>query len=321
MALPYVAAGLSKLRNVGPFWWTATNMRRIFYTDTLNPMQFDWQVSLSLAHAPDIVFILLGLAGVFGEVCYGLVLFSRTARRICPITMGLMHVGIMFLQNILFIDLIFLQLIFFDFTKLRHAIGRWRAARRGRLQVLYDGPEEGAMTSPSLRTTESPQRLRYPLAVSALAVAMLLCWGYRIEFYPLTGMPMYTGPWWRRGGAITYYKALAHRESGGASKAYFDEAVGMLALNGRYRPLIRTCFSTPDKAILCKKALTACGAAYNKKARRGERLTQFELQQWTCDPADPEHGRLAARVILEITGEPPTSTRAQQIDSALAQGI
>ena len=138
VALPYVAAGLSKLRKVGPFWWTATNMRRIFYTDTLNPMQFDWQVSLSLAHAPDVVFTLLGLAGVFGEVCYGLVLFSRIARWICPITMGLMHVGIMFLQNILFIDLIFLQLIFFDFTKLRHAIGRWVAARRGRLQALYE---------------------------------------------------------------------------------------------------------------------------------------------------------------------------------------
>ena len=95
----------------------------------------------------------------------------------------------------------------------------------------------------------------------------------------------------------------------------------MLALNGRYRPLIRTCFSTPDKVTLCKKVLAASGAAYNKKARPGERLTRFELQQWTCDPADPEHGTLAARVILEIPGEPKRSTRARQVDGALAQGI
>lgn len=139
LALPYVAAGLSKLRNFGLDWWHSTSMRRMLLTDTLNPMQFDWGVSLDLAYLPDPVFAFLGLSAVAGEVSYGLVLVWPWARRVLPIMMGLMHIGIVFLQNILFLDLIVLQVIFYDLTKARQAIGRRLTARRGSLEVFYDG--------------------------------------------------------------------------------------------------------------------------------------------------------------------------------------
>ena len=139
VALPYTAAGLSKLRNGGINWWNGTTMRRAVLTDTLNPMQFGWTFSLDLAYLPDGVFTLLGLTAVSGEVLYGLVLLFPWARLVFPLIMGTMHVGIVFLQNILFMDLILLQTIFYDFTKVRKWLGRWLNARRGRLEVLFDG--------------------------------------------------------------------------------------------------------------------------------------------------------------------------------------
>lgn len=112
IAVPYVAAGLSKLRNGGLLWWDATNMRFQLYSTALAPMQFDFSLALHFSHAPDILFALLGIAGVYGELAYGLVLFSKKARWIMPCLMAMMHLGILFFQDILFFDLILLQLVF-----------------------------------------------------------------------------------------------------------------------------------------------------------------------------------------------------------------
>lgn len=139
LALPYVENGLAKLRDGGLFWWNPTNMRWILYYDTLTPREFDWDVSLRLATAPDIVFAVLGLSALAAELSYGLVLVSPTARRILPVVAILMHVSILILQRILFIDLILLQAIFFDWTTVRTAIGRRLARARGHVDVFYDG--------------------------------------------------------------------------------------------------------------------------------------------------------------------------------------
>src|SRR5262249_40310069 len=139
IAMPYVEAGLSKLRDGGFFWWDATNMRANLYGDTLNPREFNWAFSLSLVPAPDILFALLGIFSLVAELTYGMVLFSRTARWIFPVVAMMMHTGILLLQRILFLDLILIQPVFFDFTAIRRAIGQRLALRRGRIQVLYDG--------------------------------------------------------------------------------------------------------------------------------------------------------------------------------------
>jgi predicted DCC family thiol-disulfide oxidoreductase YuxK len=139
IALPYVTNGLSKLQDGGLFWWNPTNLRTNLYMDTLNPREYDWALSLHLTHVPDIFFSLIGLFTLFSETFFGLVLFSRVARRIFPVAAIMMHIGIFLLQRILFLDLILLQLIFFDFTLIRKAIGGRLASKRGRLQILYDG--------------------------------------------------------------------------------------------------------------------------------------------------------------------------------------
>ena len=139
IAWPYVANGLSKLQDGGLFWWNPINLRTNLYMDTLKPREYDWALSLHLTHAPDILFSLMGLFTLFSETFFGLVLFSRVARRIFPVAAIMMHIGIFLLQKILFLDLILLQLVFFDFTAIRKAIGGRLAIKRGRLQVLYDG--------------------------------------------------------------------------------------------------------------------------------------------------------------------------------------
>jgi predicted DCC family thiol-disulfide oxidoreductase YuxK len=139
IALPYLQAGLSKLRDGGLSWWSAANMRANLYGDALNPREFNWSFALSLAPAPDFVFAFLGIFAVLAELAFVMVLFSRIARRVLPVLAIMMHMGILALQRILFLDLILIQLVFFDFTAIRKRIGQWLARRRGRIQVLYDG--------------------------------------------------------------------------------------------------------------------------------------------------------------------------------------
>lgn len=138
IAAPYVESGLAKLRFGGLTWFSATNMRNIVYESTLMPREFDWQLALHLAPAPDFVFSLLAVASVVGEVSFGLVLFSRLARRILPIVMIMMHLGILALQKILFLDLMLLQLAFIDFREIRVRVAKRLAVGRGSIQVTYD---------------------------------------------------------------------------------------------------------------------------------------------------------------------------------------
>jgi predicted DCC family thiol-disulfide oxidoreductase YuxK len=419
IALPYVATGLSKLKDGGFFWWNATNLRTNLYIDTLTPREYDWALSLHLAHAPDIFFSLMGLFALFSETCFGLVLFSRLARRIFPVVAIMMHIGILLLQRILFLDLILLQLVFFDFTPIRKAIGLRLASKRGRLQVLYDGlcplclrtvrlltrfdlfsrlefldfrrldlnnynrshglnlalkdleeemyiifqgkvyrgfygyrrialalpalwplapwlflpgvsslgacvygyvagnrlkilrcdsdcPVQPSKEGKSANVTtpgEAAQGFGYALAVSGIVVVALLCWFYRIEFYPLTSWHLYSAS--NTSGKVEYLKVFAQHESGVSSRARFEDTIGALALDARYSVFLDKCFGVrPGDVEVCKKFLSAAASAYNKKAQPGQGVTQYELQAWIWDfrsyPLDPNYGKLTDRFIFEI---------------------
>jgi predicted DCC family thiol-disulfide oxidoreductase YuxK len=105
----------------------------------LAPMEFEWSLSLHLVGAPDFVLVALAVVAVLSELLFAFVLFSPLARRLVPMAAVAMHLGILFLQNILFLDLILLQAIFYDFSPLRRTVGRWLNRRGHRIQVLYDG--------------------------------------------------------------------------------------------------------------------------------------------------------------------------------------
>jgi hypothetical protein len=138
IAMTYAAAGFSKLRVRGLGWVGATNMRGLLYEQTLYPRAGNLSITLHLAPLPDWVFTFLGITALCGEVFFITVLFSRTARRIMPAVTILMHIGIIFLQNIVFFDLILLLLVFYDFAWVCKWIGRW-LNKNGPIQILYDG--------------------------------------------------------------------------------------------------------------------------------------------------------------------------------------
>jgi len=104
-------------------------------------------------------------------------------------------------------------------------------------------------------------------------------------------------------GIIYYYKAFSINESGNTSKADFEEFIGAMA-DTRYRKVIRYAFRSKEKRRICEKFLVAAANATNRKARPGERITQFEIQKWRWDfrsnPLDPKYGEQVESFIFDI---------------------
>lgn len=419
IAIPYVAAGLGKWRDGGWFWWNATNMRTKLYADTLNPREFDWAFSLQLIHIPDFFFSFIGVFTLCSETFFGLVLFSRLARSLFPPAAMAMHTGIFLLQRILFLDLILLQFLFFDWRRLRQAMGRCLARKRGPWHVLYDGtcprcrravrgltgldlfarlafldircldgdaslpgvlsplalgelaegmhvvyrgkvsrgfagyrrmagalpalwplvpwlwlpgltalgawgygsatrrcrmglwcdaheavPSAAAGAAvPGTPASATPRGTGYACVVSGIILLGLLCWFYRVEFYPFTSWHLYSDS--VTGGQFEYRKVLAQHESGETSRARLEDTIGAIALDNRYSPFLHKCFrDRPEDVAICQKFLGAAAAAYNQKASPGERIRQYEIQVWTWDfrayPVDPHHGHLTGRFVFDI---------------------
>lgn len=333
IALSYVAAGMSKLRKSGLFWWDASNMRSYLYSGTLDPMQSDWGLSVQLNHAPDILFALLGIAGIYGEIAFGLVLFSRIARWILPLFMMGVHIGIFFLQNIFFFDLIFLQLIFFDFTQIKKTIKglkksknfqpQWKddlsfASSQEINKALASEEDINLVQRPATENQQLKklavisaiksiwQNFRYPLLTAALITSMIFVWFHKTEFYPFTSLQMFSGK--NTSGQVGYSKVLAHYESGVVSRAYPEKIIPAM-VNTRYRLLLKGCFLEEPKSIeLCNKFFKTTGAVYNEKAPLGQKIDKFELQSWLWDfrnnPSDPQYGDLQKRYIVKVDEEP-----------------
>jgi predicted DCC family thiol-disulfide oxidoreductase YuxK len=139
IGVPYVAAALSKLYYGGILWFHPDNMLATLLRTTLAPMEFEFRLAVHLVNGPAAVLVFLAIVGLFSELLFAFVLVSPLARRVVPMGVLATHVGILFLQNILFIDLILLQAVFYDFGVLRRAVARRFAGAWARTEVLYDG--------------------------------------------------------------------------------------------------------------------------------------------------------------------------------------
>ena len=279
VALAYAASGLSKLRNGGLHWWDAANIRAIYYRTSLNPMHFDWGLSLRLVRAPDALFAMLGLASVALEVAFVMVLFSRAARRILPLLIILFHVAVLFLQNLLFLDLVVLQAIFFDCAEPGGLLGGQTPADEPR-PASGQGRHAG---------------LRYPALVAGAASVIVCAWITRIEFYPLTAMQMFS--WRDRSGVVEYYKVLAHRRSGTADPAALRKCTyRTFALT----PVVKKAFDPAGRSI-CRDYLAMCAARRNRQA--SDPVVRFEIQRWRWDlrhDRTGEHVTLVDRYVQDV---------------------
>jgi hypothetical protein len=298
LALPYVFAGLSKLRRAGLDWPNADNLKSILLVDTLNPMEFDWGVTLRLVDAPDALFWGIGLATLVGEIGYGSVLFSRRARLLFPaLTVG-MHLGIWLLQNVLFFDLILLQALFTDWRAIRLALAA------GRLPTLAELTPAAPPSAAALAAPTAPAATRdardWPRRLRALTALLIACWALRIEEFPFTAMQMYSQP--NLTGVIDWLAVVGETASGERMRAPIERAIPAFR-DARYRRVIRQAFG-PDaeKRALAETFLAAFLRAHNAHAAPAERLVAVEAQRWRWDyrrePDDPAHGVLAERLTV-----------------------
>ncbi|MBV9186403.1 MAG: HTTM domain-containing protein [Acidobacteria bacterium] len=249
LAMIYFSAGLSKLRTGGLQWSGASNLRAITLTDTLNPMQYDFKLSLQFAHAPDWVFVALGIGTIAIEILYPAVLFSRVARRIFPIAAVAMHVGIWLLQNVLFYDLILLQLIF--------------------------------LIRPAREVGEDEARARAaPLLVCVLAGIMMLVWAYKVEIYPFTAWQMYAMP--SSDSSVTYYKLLERHRSGAWETSHPERTIGALK-DAFYRRQLAMIFE-PSTATRAAEFFQTYANVHNRSAP--DPIVAIEVQKWIWHPRD-----------------------------------
>ncbi|MAQ16339.1 MAG: hypothetical protein CMN30_27475 [Sandaracinus sp.] len=266
VAALYVEAGLSKLCHGGLHWFEAAHLRSLLVRDSLEPMEFDFDLGLALARLPDGVLEILGAGAMAGELLFFLVFVHRTFALVLPLAMLAMHLGILLAQNILFLDLMLLDLLF---------VGWWFLDRR----------------RPLPRTRLVPDR-RARRATFALLSVFAVVWTFGIEAYPLTAVQMYSH---KTPGPVVHHRLLAEHVDGSVTRAR-PEALFPILRDGRYRRTLHGCF-TEQGADECDAFL---GTVHGELARREPTLVALRAERWAWDleahPHDPDHGTRTAVV-------------------------
>jgi hypothetical protein len=111
--VPYLQLGFSKLANGGLFWFDGRSMRNFMLSDCLNLTEQQMDLPLHFLRMPVWVFTAAGLIGLMTEVLYPTVLMVPRLRRVLPVCVIMLHLGIWVTQDQLFIDASMVPLIFF----------------------------------------------------------------------------------------------------------------------------------------------------------------------------------------------------------------
>ena len=235
---------------------------------------------------------------------YGLVLFSQIARQIIPLLMLAMHIGILPLQNILFLDSILLQFIFFDYTQVKKSIYYWLIKNNLPEGILKESKINPQTSFAILNERSLLNSFKYPLVISGFIFTLMFCWLYRIEFYPLTAMQMFSGS--NTSGIVTYHKLIAHYESGNSGKLEPVKIIPTL-FDTRPRSITKMCF-LQDKAKFnkCSSFMNSLITIHNNQVTQEGKIEKLEVQRWTWDfhfhPGDGQYGNLVDRHIF-LTGD------------------
>lgn len=296
LVLAYLASGGSKLAVVGLSWLDPINLRGMMYSCTLQRCNnYDWDIALQLGpHLPDFVFTLFGIAGTFAELAFVLVLFSKLARRIMPLFMVSLHLGIWTFQNILFIDFIILQLVFVDLNWAQQLFSRWN------LFSNFQEPIAGSMIVRPLSA------FRYPLLISVLSTVFAVCWFYTIYFYPLTGLHLFA--YKDVSGVVMYEQIYAQYASGETTRVYPEDIIPAQGI-ASYKQVTKQCFSKEaTERYVCDEYLEALAAAYNSQPNHtSNEIKKIEVQRkkwdFKAEPLDEHFGSVINRYDLDISRE------------------
>ena len=279
VAAHYVMAGLHKLR-AGADWFHPHNFRGILLLDARQPMEFPFDFTAQILALPGWALTGLAVGAVVTELAMGAVLFSARARWLVPVLMAGVHIGIWLVQRVLFFDLILIQLIFLPPP-------RWFAR-------------------PGAEETARAWTVRWPRAILGLGAGLLLLWVTRVEWYPLSSMPMYTDV--DTGGAIRYPEIVAHLASGATEPARPEDGIGALR-DSRYRRLLSASKNLADPAV-AREFFAACGRRLNERRPPERRITAFEVRwrRWDFarDPHAADFGKITKRIRFDLTDPPLT---------------
>ena len=223
------------------------------------------------------------------ELGIALALVSRHARMIFPLLAAGMHVGILLLQDILFLDLILIQAVFYDWTRVGRALC---GATGGASRPVVPAREDGLATGP----------LRRPLAITALVCFFSVVWVRRVEWYPFSSVGMFSN--YDPGGVVVYHKVFATDERG----RRFETDLRTMGRNiGRYRPILSNAFRNAAGRDRCLELLASCGAYHNAASPR-QRVVKFEVERraWNFahDRDDPAFGRVIDHIELHTLDTP-----------------
>jgi hypothetical protein len=301
VAVCYLAAGMSKLRYGGLYWWDSLNVKNNLYTDTLGSLPFGWDLSLRI-RLPDSVYAAMGLCALVVELGFIFVLVSRTARKALPLLAVLMHLGILAGQNVLFLDLILLQLIFYDWIPAGVRLGTLLRERPGGMTVTpasssLHGVRDESRPDPRLASARhAPGRILPAL----IASAALIAWIFHVEYYPFTSWGMYAAR--DVSGVSEYYRFLARYDSGR------ELPLRLADLSAAFREqrdvdLAPRCLTTdPRDQLACTATLRTLASRFNRS--HPDRIASIDIQKWRWNfrarPTDPNHGDVVmhTRVIV-----------------------
>ena len=171
----YVCAGLSKLRNGGPWWWDGDNLKRLILASGVHPDHFQLGLTGWLATLPIFWFSALGIVGLVVELSYGLVLVSRRARVVLPLAAIGLHLAIFVSEGIPCFDLVAIQAVFIN----------WRG-RAGGKQPCAEGPPQALPGSADSDQRVSRQHAQGLILSAFLICGIAACWIGRGRWYPLT---------------------------------------------------------------------------------------------------------------------------------------
>ena len=267
IALTYFAAGTSKIRDGGWFWWQGTNILGKLLKTTLGHASGSEQIGLIVQGAPDAFFAALGLGTLTLEIGMILVLFSRRARSLFPPLIALMHVGMFVLIGVRFLDLIVVQLVFVDWTK-------WSNRLRERLRGYWAHRFE-------------PHRAHEPRAgpgwlpsgVTLMFIGYLFVIVYQLESYPLSAWQMFSD----RSTTIYYYAAFSIDESSRRVPLPFEEVAGVL-VDHRQRDVMMLAFD-PRRQDAIEDFLRLTATQQNEGAPPGGRVVRYDIERWLYDLA------------------------------------
>ena len=254
LAVAFLLAGMSKVRNGGMSFVHPDNFRNILYSTTLTPMEFDFQISTRLINMPDWFFSGLAWIGLITQLSAIALPFSRRARLVIPVGFMFMHLGIWLLQNILFFEAIILQLVFYEWGKVIHHESK--------------KPAEAI----SGRAGAASQLLSW-----SLVFFMGCIWLSRIEYFPLTGMQMFSRPTLDQD--LIYYKVVGRFSDGSSGRAPIEKAIGATS-DSRYRHILSMPFKGREEPP--QLFFDAVISSWNRRFSESQQKTleTIELQRW-----------------------------------------